>query len=35
MKKFNVGIIKMIMESNGFPKGLILNNLLFKKERSN
>ena len=32
MKKFNVGTIKMNMETNGFPKGLVLNRELTLRE---
>lgn len=32
MKKFNVGTIKMNMETNGFPKGLILKRPLTTRE---
>lgn len=24
MKKYNIGVVKMTMETNGFPKGFIL-----------
>lgn len=32
MKRFNLGTIKMDMENNGFPKGLILKRFLFIRE---
>lgn len=32
MKKYNIGTIKLELESNGFPKGLILNRNLTVKE---
>lgn len=32
MKKFNLGTIKMDMENNGFPKGIILNRKVTVRE---
>ena len=32
MKNYNIGKIKMTMETNGFPKGLILNRELTIRE---
>lgn len=32
MKKFNIGTIKMNMQENGFPKGLVLNRELTIRE---
>lgn len=32
MKRFNIGTVKMVMESNGFPKGLVLSRELTIRE---